>query len=64
MSIYDIIIVMVELREVLSVLAIFAFFLLMALLVVVLADFMREVGRQLLVMPFLLSSIIFYHSYT
>lgn len=53
---------MVELREILSILAIFAFFLLMAMLVVVLADFMREIGRQLFVIPLLFSSIILYHS--
>ncbi|MEM2041705.1 MAG: hypothetical protein QXI52_07375 [Nitrososphaerota archaeon] len=53
---------MVELREVLSVLAIFAFFLLMAMLVVVLADFMRGISRQLFIIPLLLSSIILYQS--
>lgn len=50
---------MVELKEVISLLAIFAFFLLMAMLVVILADFMREIGKNLLIMPLL--SVIFYH---
>ena len=52
---------MVEIRDVLSAIAIFAFFLLMSMLIVVLADFMREAGRQLLIAPVL--SFLLYHSY-
>lgn len=51
---------MVEVRDVLSAIAIFAFLLLMSMLIVVLADFMREAGRQLLVAPII--SLLTYHS--
>lgn len=51
---------MVEIRDILSVIAIFAFFLLMSMLIVVLADFMREAGRQLIVGPIV--SLLTYHS--
>jgi hypothetical protein len=60
MSLYRWSTAMVEVRDVLSAIAIFAFLLLMSMLIVVLADFMREAGRQLLVAPII--SLLTYHS--
>jgi hypothetical protein len=60
MSLYRWSTAMVEIRDVLSVIAIFAFLLLMSMLIVVLADFMREAGRQLIVAPII--SLLTYHS--
>jgi hypothetical protein len=60
MSLYRWSTAMVEIRDVLSAIAIFAFLLLMSMLIVVLADFMREAGRQLLVAPII--SLLTYHS--
>ncbi len=53
---------MFDVKELISVLALFAFFLLMVILVVILADFMRSIGKLLATMPLALVLIEYYHS--
>lgn len=53
---------MFDVKELISVLALFAFFLLMVMLVVILADFMRSIGKLLAIIPLAIVFLEYYHS--